>query len=122
MSRQWGKALGHQQGRMRGRQRRSVAQDRGALSRKTEALYHVRQELCRPRQSRASTIGMRARLGWVHDRGASATEVFYRNIVTEISLSRQTYIEANKKYPWDLGRHTIFLCFPKGIMMKVSHD
>ena len=100
---------------MRGRQRRSVAQDRGALSRTTE-------ELSRPRQSRASTIGMRSRLGWVHDRGASATEVFYRSIMTEISLSRQTYIEANKKYPWDLGRHTIFLCFPKGIMMKVSHD
>ena len=67
--------------------------DKGALPRMTE-------ELCRLRKSRALTTGMRARVGCSHNRGASATEVFYRDI--DFSIATNLYISHKKKRPWEI--------------------
>ena len=64
------------------------ARDRGALS-------HMTEELCRPRQSRAHTTGIRARLGFTHDRGSSTTKVFYR--YKDFFVMTDLYISQKKK-------------------------
>ena len=70
------------------------ARDRGALPRTTE-------ELCRPRQNQACTTGMCVRLGCVHDRGASVTEVFCRDRLVQKKKKKKK----KKKTPANLGRH-----------------